>query len=76
VKIQKNYLQPGDTVEVAVTHEIVISGEKSWIKYGVSTKVQPGETAEMARERAAEGVNEGVMTTVRETVETVRKATS
>ena len=66
----------GDLVEVAITHEIVIDGEKSWIKYGVSTRVEPGESWTEARERASIHVNKGVMETIKETVETVRKATS
>lgn len=67
-------LHEGDLVECAVTHEIVIGGEKSWIKYGVSTKVQPGESRDQARERATMIVNKGVMECVKETVETVREA--
>lgn len=62
--------------EIAVTHEIVIDGEKSWIKYGVSYSVEPGEDPSAARYAASGHVNEGVLSTVRETVETVREATA
>jgi hypothetical protein len=62
--------------EVSVTHEIVIDGEKSWIKYGISYSPDHGEDPETARERASEHVNDGVLAVVRETVETVRKATT
>lgn len=64
-----------DQVDIAVTHEIVIDGEKSWIKYGVISKVEPGESLEEARERVAAEVNSGVMRTIEQTVETVREAT-
>ena len=62
--------------EVSVTHEIVIDGEKSWIKYGVSYSVEPGEGVETARERATYEVNTGIMRSIRETVETVKEATT
>lgn len=73
MRIEKDYLTEGDYIEVSVTHEIQIDGDKSWVKYGVSTKVQPGETAEKARERASEGVNRGVLRTLEETVVAVRE---
>lgn len=65
-------LAPGDQIHVGVTHEILISGERSWIKYEISTKVQPDEDEEDARNRASELVNKGVMRIITETVETVR----
>ena len=65
-------LYPGDMLQLTVTHEIVVGGEKSWVKYGVSTTVQPGETAERARQRASRNVNKGVMDEIKTTVETVR----
>ncbi len=61
------------TVEVGVTHEIVIDGEKSWVRYAVSSEVEPGETLETARERVSEHVNQGVLAVIQETVESVRK---
>ena len=76
MKIVQDWLNEGDYVEASITHEIKIDGESSWIKLGVSSRVQPGETAEKARKRVSDGVNDGVLATVRETVETVRKATS
>jgi hypothetical protein len=73
MKIASPALSPGDTVEVAVTHEVVIHGEKSWIKYGVTSKVQPNETAEDARVRVEELVTAGVMKSVLKTVETIEE---
>lgn len=62
-----------ETGEIGVTHEIMIDGEKSWVRYGVTYSVEPGENEETARERASQHVNDGVLDVVRETVETVRK---
>lgn len=72
MQITPKALYPGDTIEVGVTHEIKIDGETSWIKYGVHSKVQEGETAEAARLRCSEHVNDGVLRVVHETVEKVR----
>lgn len=65
-----------DRLEISVTHEVMIDGEKSWVKYGVSGSVGPNESEETARKRASEHVNKGVLATLGETVETVRKATT
>lgn len=67
-------LLPGDSIEVSVTHEIVIGSEKSWVKYGASSKVQENETTEDAETRVSALVNAGVMRVVATTVETVRNA--
>ena len=75
MKVERPALQAGDDVECAVTHEIVINGEKSWIKYGVTIKVYPDESPEAARARASKHVNSAVMQVVGETVETVRELT-
>lgn len=76
-KIQKTpQLSEGDLIEIGVTHQIRIGGEDSWVKYGVTTKVQAGENAEQARKRASMIVNKGVMDSINETVEAVRGAGS
>lgn len=63
-----------DSVECGVTHEVVIDGEKSWVRYAVNSQVRDGETVEEARERVSREVNTGVLDVIRQTVETVRKA--
>jgi cytochrome c-type biogenesis protein CcmE len=73
MKIAPPELSPGDTVEISVTHELVIHGEKSWVKYGVQSKVQTNETAEDARVRVEGLVTAGVMQTVLKTVETIEE---
>jgi hypothetical protein len=65
-------LSPGDTVDVSVTHEIVIGREKSWIKFGVSTKVQPSELAGDAIDRASELVTQQVLFIIEDAVKAVR----
>lgn len=74
MKIQKtdaSFIRDGDTITVAVTHEIKIGGESSWIRYEASSKVNQ-ETSEQASERTIGFVNEGVMDAVHKTVEKVR----
>lgn len=76
MKIQKKgayYVRDGDSITVAVTHEIKIGGESSWIRYEATTKVNQ-ETSEEASERAIGFVNLGAMDAVHKTVETVRSA--
>ena len=78
MKIEKtgtSFVREGDTITVAVTHEVKIGGESSWIRFETSTKVA-GETSENASRRAIGFVNQGVMEAVESTVESVRKATS
>jgi hypothetical protein len=65
-------LYEGDSVEVSVTHEVKIGKETSWIKYGVHTKVQSGETEEAARNRAAELTASGALKVVEKTVKSVQ----
>ncbi len=68
-------LSPGDVVDVAVTHEIVIGGEKSWIKYGVQSKVRTNESTKDAETRVVDHVNVAVMDAIQETVKVVRNMT-
>lgn len=74
MNIQKrgaSFLRDGDTITVAVTHEVKIDGESSWIRYEASSKVNQ-ETSEDASRRVIGHVNEAVMEAVHSTVETVR----
>jgi len=66
-------LYTGDTITVAVTHQIEIGRDKSWVKYEATTKVRPGEAGDDARTRAIGHVNVSVMETVQQTVEAVRR---
>jgi hypothetical protein len=47
--------------------------EKSWIKLEYTTEIMSGETPEIARERAHSFVDDGVLKSIQQTVETVRK---
>lgn len=69
---QKPELQEGDRVDVSVTHELKIGKETSWVKYGINTAVQPGETEEDTRRRAAALVSAGVLKVVERTVSEVQ----
>lgn len=62
-----------DRITVGVTHEVLIDGERSWIKYEINTGVDPTETLERTRVRASKMLNDGVMRLIAETVETVRR---
>lgn len=65
-------LAPGDVIDISITHEIVIGGEKSWVKYGAQSTVRDNETTEDAEDRVAALVDAGVMKVIHRTVETVR----
>lgn len=62
-----------EQIEVTVTHEIKIDGDKTWVGTKYLTNVQTGETPEDARARASAVVQQGVMNQIDETVTTVRK---
>ena len=64
-------LVPGDTIDVAVTHEVVINGTKSWVKLGVRSKVEPGEDAHDAVTRVADVVNVEVIKVIESTANAV-----
>lgn len=69
-----SFLRDGDSITVAVTHEIKIGGESSWVRYEATSKVNQ-ETSEDASRRVIGLVNEGVMDAVQQTVEKVRSVT-
>lgn len=64
-------LYEGDQITVGVTHEIRVSGDKSWIRYEAITKVRPSESSEDAAQRAIGHVDAHVMEAVKTTVNTV-----
>ena len=66
-------LHTGDTVEFSVTHQIRINGDDSWIKYGVQTKVQDGETAEAAAQRVLGHVDAFVVQACEQVAQTVER---
>ncbi len=70
---KESLLSAGDTVEVGVTHEIVIGREKSWIKFGVTTKVREGETGEDASDRASTQMQNEVATLIKDVVAQVER---
>jgi hypothetical protein len=63
----------GDSITAGVTHQIEVGRDKSWVKYEVITKVQPGEDAEDARTRAIGHVNESVDQAVSAAVHQIRR---
>lgn len=70
-KRSEHFIREGDTITVAVTHEIKIGGESSWVRYETTTKVNQ-ETSEEASARAIGFVNQGAITAVHDTVAVVR----
>lgn len=66
----------GDTIEVSVTHEIKIDGEKTWVGTRYNTTVKDTETVEDAHARADAVVQSSVMTSINNTVSTVKEFTS
>lgn len=60
------------SITVGVTHEVLIDGERSWIKYEITTRVDEMAGLESTRAYASKMLQEGVMQLIAETVETVR----
>jgi hypothetical protein len=71
-RTETGFIRDGDEITVAVTHEIKIGGESSWVRFEAKTKVNQ-ETCEDASNRVIRFVNQGVMDAVHRTVEEVRK---
>jgi hypothetical protein len=79
LKIEKkssaiDFLREGDKITVAITHEIKIGHESSWVRYEAASAIADGETSETASERVINHVSKNVMNAVSETVEKVRAA--
>ena len=68
-------LVEGDRITCGITHEIMISGDKSWVKYEVNSAVRAGETAPEAMTRVIRHVNATAIEVVRETVDAVERET-
>jgi len=60
-------------IELGVTHEIKIHGDKTWVAARVTASVGDGENPEDVRERVSEYVQGAVMSEVRATVKTVEE---
>ena len=60
-------------VEISITHELHINGDKAWVKLGVSREVESGETIEDAIAATSTLVNEKIIQVIEETVDTVEK---
>lgn len=71
---QEEILWEGDQITCDITHEILIAGDRSWVKYGAQSRVRPGETTETAQNRVTKHVDEGAMAAVQRVVDTTRKA--
>lgn len=71
--VQTNELEVGDKIHMGVTHQIEVGRDKSWVKYEIETRVQPGETAADARTRAIGHVDRSVDEAVQAAVAQVRR---
>jgi hypothetical protein len=60
-KSTRGSLVVGDSITVAVTHEVKIDRESAWIKYEATTNIQENETAEEAKARIGEHVTSSVV---------------
>lgn len=66
-----------DQVDVSVTHEVVINGNKSWVKVGFSTEVHDaiGENADAAIVRASKTVARTVLNEIERQAAVITEAT-
>lgn len=63
-----------ETIEISVTHEIKIDGDKAWVKYGGVASFD-GD-ADDARAMLSKHVEEGVLHEIEATIATVRAFTA
>ena len=59
--IHATVVKEGDTVLCGVTHEILINGDKAWIKFEASTTVGADESAKQAKDRIVGYVSDAVI---------------
>jgi hypothetical protein len=64
-------LRVGDRIEFAVTHELDVDGDKSWVRYGVTSQVYEGESAGTATGRVVSFVNQAVLAAATEVAKQV-----
>ena len=69
VKRAPEVLFEGDKITVAVTHQAVINGDDTWVRYEAQSSVQPGESAVEAEQRMVTHVAEA---SIRATVEAAK----
>jgi len=70
-RVAEEYLQDGDKITVAVTHEVAINRDKAWIRYEVTSVVLPDEGTEAAKYRVIQHVANGVIEAVEAAAEAV-----
>lgn len=73
MKVSQASLSPGDTIEISVTHEIKIKGDKTWVGTRAATTVREDETYTKAAERLDAVVQEVIVAEVQRTVEMTEK---
>jgi hypothetical protein len=66
----------GDQIEVSVTHEIKIAGDKAWVGVRLISTVRANETTEDAQDRVGNEVQTAVMNEIQRTVATVERFVS
>lgn len=64
-------VREGDRLVASISHQVIINGDESWVKFEANVAVGEDESPEDARQRVIEYVNEGVMEAVKTTVNTV-----
>lgn len=62
-------------IEIGLTHEIKIHGDKTWVKVGMTADLDSDEDTERALDRLSQQVQQAVMDEVTTTVATVEEYT-
>lgn len=60
-------------IEIGVTHEIQINGDKSWVKLGIIDDVDPMGSLDESIDALSEKVNQKIMDVIQKTVDTVNE---
>lgn len=63
-------------IEVAITHEVYIDGDKTWVKLGISHEFPNEANIDSAVEVLSDKVNSKLIEVIAQTVQTVRENTN
>ena len=57
-------------IEIGITHEVTIKGDKSWVRLAITNDVDPADL-DVEIDSLAEKVNKKLISVIEQTVETV-----
>lgn len=67
-------LAPGDRVTIGGTHEVLIDGERAWIKVEINSAVQDGESSKDALARVGVIIENNIVAEIERQAEVIMRA--